>query len=178
MVGPFTLGPLIKYKGCDYSVWGLLSHINSVCSLAFPRKYRGCLAFVVSCKGCVPFGWWDCVCSMSGVEWPSGTLAGFNPHEPWCQAGIPYPGFWLFQETCWWNIIRNKKKQWIHQAISTCQAGSPNPGLNMPELGARLWFAPFGAISFQGALNLSYSVHPLTLTWRIISLSKWSITPS
>ena len=31
---------------------------------------------------------------------------------------------------------------------------------------------------FSEGLNLSYSVHPLTLTWRIISLSKWSITPS
>ena len=25
--------------------------INSACSLAFPRKYRECLAFVVSCEG-------------------------------------------------------------------------------------------------------------------------------
>ena len=37
-------------------------HIHNVHSLAFPRKYKfkGCLACVVSCKGCVPCGWWDC----------------------------------------------------------------------------------------------------------------------
>ena len=29
---------------------------------------------------------------------------------------------------------------------------------------------------FSEGLNLSYSVHPLTLTWRIISLRKWLIT--
>ena len=76
---------------------------------------QGCLACVVSCKGCVPCGWWDCfkqcVCSMSGIERPSGTLAGFNPHEPSCQAGKPYPGFLLFQKTFWWNTMGNKKKQ-------------------------------------------------------------------
>ena len=39
-----------------------LKHIHNVHSLAFPRKYKftGCLACVVSCKGCVPCGWWDC----------------------------------------------------------------------------------------------------------------------
>ena len=51
------------------------------------------------------------VCSMSGVERQSGTLAGFNPHEPSCQAGKPYPGFLLFQKTFWWNTMGHKEKQ-------------------------------------------------------------------
>ena len=42
--------------------------------------------------------------------------------------------------------------------------------------GSQTLVCTFRRYLFSEALNLSYSVRPLTLTWRIISLSKWLIT--
>ena len=44
--------------------------------------------------------------------------------------------------------------------------------------GSQTLVCTFRRYLFSEALNLSYSVHPLTLTWKIISLSKWLITLS
>ena len=63
---------------------------------------------------------------------------------------------------------------------------NPSNHIHMPGWITKSWFkharagsqtlvCTFRRYLFSEALNLSYSVHPLTLTWKIISLSKWLI---
>ena len=49
-------------------------------------------------------------------------------------------------------------------------------GFKHARAGSQTLVCTFRRYLFSEALNLSYSVRPLTLTWRIISLSKWLIT--
>ena len=67
------------------------------------------------------------------------------------------------------------------------QTMNPSNHIHMPGWITKSWFkharagsqtlvCTFRRYLFSEALNLSYSVRPLTLTWRIISLSKWLIT--